>query len=57
MTAMRLIWLALFLILIPLPGSPMLMVLVYVVFWIILPKATTAADFLKMRGSHLTLIT
>ncbi len=25
-------------------------------FWIILPKATTAADFLKMRGSHLTLI-
>ncbi|MDY3337920.1 PspC domain-containing protein [Riemerella anatipestifer] len=53
MTAMRLIWLALFLILIPLPGSPMLMVLVYVVFWIILPKATTAADFLKMRGEPL----
>ncbi|WKV60159.1 PspC domain-containing protein [Riemerella anatipestifer] len=53
MTAMRLIWLALFLILITLPGSPMLMVLVYVVFWIILPKATTAADFLKMRGEPL----
>ncbi|AFR34777.1 PspC domain-containing protein [Riemerella anatipestifer] len=53
MTAMRLIWLVLFLILIPLPGSPMLMVLVYVVFWIILPKATTAADFLKMRGEPL----
>ncbi|WP_018676777.1 PspC domain-containing protein [Riemerella columbina] len=53
MTLMRVIWVILFLVLIPLPGSPMLMVLLYAILWLILPKAITAADFLKMRGEPL----
>ncbi|WP_234110899.1 MULTISPECIES: PspC domain-containing protein [Chryseobacterium] len=48
--AMRAIWVGLFLLLFPLPGSPMLMVLLYIILWLVMPKAETAADFLKMKG-------
>lgn len=48
--AMRAIWVGLFLLLFPLPGSPMLMVLLYIILWVVMPKAETAADFLKMKG-------
>lgn len=50
MTAMRAIWVGLFLLLIPIPGSPMMMIFLYIILWIVLPKAETAADFLKMKG-------
>lgn len=49
-TAMRAIWVGLFLLLFPIPGSPMLMVLLYIILWLVLPKAQTAADFLRMKG-------
>lgn len=52
-TAMRIIWFLAFFALIPLPGSPSIIVIIYIVLWLILPKATTAADFLKMRGKPL----
>lgn len=48
--AMRAVWLGLFLFLIPIPGSPMLMVFLYAILWMVIPKAQTAADFLKMKG-------
>lgn len=49
-TAMRAIWVGLFLILFPIPGNPLLMVFLYIILWIVLPKAQTASDFLKMKG-------
>ncbi|MBN9313298.1 MAG: hypothetical protein BGO40_01275 [Chryseobacterium sp. 39-10] len=48
--AMRAIWVGLFLLLIPLPGSPMLIVFLYIILWLVMPKAESAADFLKMKG-------
>ena len=48
--AMRAIWVGLFLIMMPLPGSPMLIVFLYLILWLVMPKAETAADFLKMKG-------
>lgn len=48
--AMRAIWVGIFLILFPLPGSPMLLVFLYIILWLVMPKAETAADFLKMKG-------
>lgn len=48
--AMRVIWVGLFLIMMPLPGSPMLIVFLYLILWLVMPKAETAADFLKMKG-------
>lgn len=48
--AMRAIWIGLFLILIPVPGSPMLMVFLYIILWLVMPKAESASDFLKMKG-------
>ena len=47
---MRAIWVGLFLIMMPLPGSPMLIVFLYLILWLVMPKAETAADFLKMKG-------
>lgn len=52
-TWMRVIWVALFLMLFPAAGSPLLMVLLYIILWAVLPKAETAADFLKMKGKPL----
>ena len=49
-TWMRIIWVLAFFALIPLPGTPMLMVLVYVILWAVLPKAQSTSDFLKMKG-------
>lgn len=47
---MRAIWVGLFLLLIPIPGSPMLMVFLYIILWVVMPQAESAADFLKMKG-------
>lgn len=52
-TWMRVIWVAAFLIMIPAAGSALLVVLLYAVLWLVLPKAETAADFLKMKGKPL----
>lgn len=49
-TAMRIIWVVVFLIMIPAAGSAFLVALLYLILWIVLPKAQTAADFLKMKG-------
>ncbi|MBW8359811.1 MAG: PspC domain-containing protein [Weeksellaceae bacterium] len=49
-TAMRAIWVIVFLILIPAAASAWLIALLYIILWIVLPKAQTAADFLKMKG-------
>ncbi|KQT21646.1 hypothetical protein ASG22_15950 [Chryseobacterium sp. Leaf405] len=49
-TAMRAIWVILFLIMIPAAGSAWVIILLYAILWIVLPKAETAADFLKMKG-------
>jgi len=49
-TAMRAIWVIVFLIMIPASGSALLIVFLYLILWIVLPKAETAADFLKMKG-------
>lgn len=49
-TIMRVIWVILFLVMIPIPGSPLLIVGLYIILWIILPKAITATDFLRMKG-------
>ncbi len=50
MTFMRAIWVIVFLIMIPAAGSALLIVVLYVIFWLILPKAETASDYLKMKG-------
>ncbi|WKS95787.1 PspC domain-containing protein [Riemerella columbina] len=53
-TIMRLIWVVLFLCLYALPYSnPGFLLLIYGLLWLILPKAVTASDFLKMRGEPL----
>ena len=44
---MRLIWVIAFFLFLKLPGSP---VLIYIILWVVLPKAETASDFLKMKG-------
>lgn len=49
-TAMRAIWVVVFLIMIPAAGSALVIVLLYLILWLVLPKAQTAADFLKMQG-------
>lgn len=52
-TWMRVIWVASFLIMIPAAGSALLVLFLYAVLWLVLPKAETAADFLKMKGKPL----
>lgn len=47
---MRVIWVVIFLVMIPASGSALFVALLYVILWIVLPKAETAADFLKMKG-------
>lgn len=47
---MRAIWIGAFILLIPAAGSPSLVVLLYIILWAVLPKAESAADFLKMKG-------
>src|SRR5690606_11936651 len=49
-TAMRAIWVVVFLLMIPAAGSALLIGFLYLILWIVLPKAETAADFLKMKG-------
>ena len=49
-TWMRVIWVLLFFALIPMPGSPFLIVLIYVILWAILPVAQSTSDILKMKG-------
>ena len=53
-TWMRVIWFGVaFLGLFTAGISTSLIIFLYIVFWIILPKAETAADFLKMKGKPL----
>ena len=47
---MRIIWVATFFALIPLPGSPLLLIVIYAILWAILPKAESTADYLRMQG-------
>ncbi|MCW1961148.1 PspC domain-containing protein [Chryseobacterium viscerum] len=50
-TAMRAIWLGIFVLgIFTAAISSSLIGLLYVILWIVLPKAETAADFLKMQG-------
>ncbi|WP_238555035.1 PspC domain-containing protein [Chryseobacterium sp. P1-3] len=49
-TAMRIIWVVVFLIMIPAAGSALVILLLYLILWLVLPKAQTASDFLKMQG-------
>ena len=49
-TWMRVIWVLMFFALIPLPGTPFLVILVYIILWAILPKAQSTSDILKMKG-------
>lgn len=50
-TLMRVIWLAIFIFGIFSAGiSSSLIALLYIILWIVLPKAETASDFLKMKG-------
>lgn len=50
-TAMRAIWLGIFILgIFTAAVSSTLVVLLYVILWAVLPKAETAADFLKMKG-------
>lgn len=49
-TWMRVIWVLAFFALIPLPGTPGLIVIVYIILWAVLPKAQSVSDFLKMKG-------
>ena len=54
MTWMRIIWFGIgFLGLFTAGISTTFVILLYVVLWVILPKAETAADFLKMKGKPL----
>ncbi|SEF72957.1 phage shock protein C (PspC) family protein [Halpernia humi] len=52
-TAMRAIWLGLFIVGLFTAISSLLIGLVYIILWIVLPKAETAADYLKMKGKPL----
>lgn len=50
-TAMRAIWLGIFVLgIFTAAISSSLIALLYIILWIVLPKAETAADFLKMKG-------
>ncbi|WP_370896999.1 PspC domain-containing protein [Chryseobacterium gossypii] len=50
-TAMRAIWLGIFLLgTFTAAISSTLVFLLYIILWVVLPKAETAADFLKMKG-------
>ncbi|MEC3875975.1 PspC domain-containing protein [Chryseobacterium salviniae] len=50
-TAMRAIWLGIFVLgIFTAAISSTLVVLLYIILWAVLPKAETAADFLKMKG-------
>lgn len=49
-TIMRVIWVLVFLIMIPAAGSAILIAALYAILWLVLPKAETAADFLKLKG-------
>lgn len=50
-TAMRAIWLGVFILgIFTAAISSSLIALLYIILWIVLPKAETAADFLKMKG-------
>ncbi|ATL76023.1 phage-shock protein [Chryseobacterium piperi] len=50
-TAMRAIWLGVFILgIFTAAISSSLVALLYIILWIVLPKAETAADFLKMKG-------
>lgn len=50
-TAMRAIWLGIFILgIFTAAISSSLIALLYIILWIVLPKAETAADFLKMQG-------
>jgi len=50
-TAMRAIWLGVFVLgIFTAAISSSLVVLLYIILWIVLPKAETASDFLKMKG-------
>lgn len=52
-TAMRAIWLGLALIGIFTAISTMIIILIYIILWIVLPRASSATDFLKMKGKPL----
>ncbi len=47
---MRIIWVVVFLVMIPAAGSALVILLLYLILWLVLPKAQTASDFLKMQG-------
>ena len=49
-TAMRAIWLGVAIIGIFTAISTIIVVLIYIILWIVLPRAETATDFLKMKG-------
>ncbi|QOW11788.1 PspC domain-containing protein [Kaistella flava (ex Peng et al. 2021)] len=49
-TAMRAIWLGIAIIGMFTAISTIIVVLIYIILWIVLPRAETAADFLKMKG-------
>lgn len=50
-TAMRAIWLGIFVLgIFTVAISSSLIGLLYIILWVVLPKAETAADFLKMKG-------
>ncbi|MEG0760038.1 PspC domain-containing protein [Chryseobacterium sp.] len=49
-TAMRAIWIGVFIIGVFTAVSAPLIIVLYIILWIVLPQAETAADFLKMKG-------
>lgn len=52
-TVMRVIWAVIFIAGFPLAPLFLFVGLLYIVFWVAMPKAQTAADFLKMQGKPL----
>lgn len=52
-TWMRLIWVGSFILLWVAPGSSLLVVLLYGILWMVLPKAESASDYLKLKGKPL----
>lgn len=52
-TWMRLIWVGTFMLLWIAPGSSLLVVLLYAILWMVLPKAESASDYLKLKGKPL----
>ncbi len=49
-TIMRVIWVIVFLVMIPAAGSAVVILILYAILWLVLPKAQTASDYLKMKG-------